>query len=188
MLAICEVAGNQYLIRQGERIRTEKIQKEKGETLHVEKVLMVSENEKTEIGQPYIPGYTVDFEVLEHGRGEKIRVFKMKAKKRYQRTIGHRQAYSELLVKEILKTEAAMKVKAPTEITSAPKIEKAAPQTLPLPEMSTEIPMPEKPKRKRSVKKAEGTLEEATKSETMKDATVKPKAPRKRAAKTITDL
>lgn len=179
MLAICEIAGNQYLISKGDRIKTEKIDAEKGASLQIEKVLLVSENETTEIGQPYISGYTVNCEVLEQGRGEKIRVFKMKAKKRYQRTQGHRQAYSELLIKEIVKTEPAMKIKeeAQPKITSMPTIDTAAPQALPFSEMplsAPEMSTPEsKPKRKRSVKKAEETLGE----------TAKPKAPRKRAAK-----
>ena len=160
MLAICEIAGNQYLISQGDRIKTEKIQAEKGDILHIEKVLLVSENDKTEIGQPYISGCAVNLEVLEHGRGVKIRVFKMKAKKRYQRTIGHRQGYSELLVKEILKAEETAKVK-PVKIE---KVEMAEPEQLKLTtEMPTAEPAPKAP-RKRAVKKAVDTTHEAKRS------------------------
>ncbi|TRZ52064.1 50S ribosomal protein L21 [bacterium] len=99
--AVIELGGKQYLIKQGDKITSEKIATKVGETLKVSQVLLVHDGKKTRIGQPYLKEVTVDLVLDSVGRGEKIRVAKFKAKSRYRKVLGHRQAESYLTVKAI---------------------------------------------------------------------------------------
>jgi len=99
--AVIELGGKQYLIKQGDKITSEKIATKVGETLKVSEVLLVHDGKKTRIGQPYLKEVTVDLVLNSVGRGEKIRVAKFKAKSRYRKVLGHRQAESYLTVKAI---------------------------------------------------------------------------------------
>jgi large subunit ribosomal protein L21 len=102
MFSIVEIAGHQYKVAKGDVITTETISGHKvGDTVKTDKVLLRAEGAKAEIGMPYVSGAHVSFEIKEVGRGEKIRVFKKKPKKRYQRTQGHRQAFAKLEVTEV---------------------------------------------------------------------------------------
>lgn len=102
MYAIVATGGKQYLVEEGQKLKVESLKEDEGNKIKLDKVLMVTDGKKagTKIGAPYVSGATVEAKVLSHGRSEKIRVYKMKAKKRYRRTQGHRQNYTEL---EILK-------------------------------------------------------------------------------------
>lgn len=102
MFAIVEITGHQYKVAKGDVISVEKLKDNKvGDKVVTDKVLLVSEGENTQIGEPYVKGASVAFEIKESGRGEKIRVFKKKAKKRYVRTQGHRQDFMSLEIKEV---------------------------------------------------------------------------------------
>ena len=102
MYAIVEIAGDQVRVEEGARVRVPKIHAEPGETLEFSDVLLVAGGENTSIGTPTVENATVRAEVLSHGRGKKIIVFKIKRRKNYRRKNGHRQEFTDLLVRDIV--------------------------------------------------------------------------------------
>lgn len=101
MFAIIQTGGKQYKVEKGQTIKVEKLADAKeGSNVDFDRVLMISDKE-TKVGAPYVSGATVKAKVVSNGRGEKVIVFKMKAKKRYQKTQGHRQDYTEVEITEI---------------------------------------------------------------------------------------
>lgn len=101
MFAVFEAKGFQYVGRPGERLRIPRLDTKIGEKITFDKVLLV-ENGDTKIGQPYIEGASIIAKIVEHGRYKKIIVFKFKRRKRYKRTRGHRQTYTEIEIKDII--------------------------------------------------------------------------------------
>ena len=99
MFAIVKTGGKQYRVEPGLKLRVEKLDAEPGAT--VERPVLLLGGEKTVVGTPVVEGASVVAEVLGHGRGKKILVSKFKAKVQYRRKKGHRQPYTELLIKEI---------------------------------------------------------------------------------------
>ncbi|KKM11180.1 50S ribosomal protein L21 [Clostridiales bacterium PH28_bin88] len=101
MYAIIETGGKQYRVQEGDVLRVEKLPVAEGETLDVEKVLALGGDGEPKIGTPLVAGAKVTLKVLEHGKGDKIIVFKYKAKKNYRRKTGHRQPFSKVKVEKI---------------------------------------------------------------------------------------
>ena len=102
MFAIVDIKGNQYKITEKETLKIAKISEKEGSKVAFDKVLLLAKDPTSPtIGSPYISGASVECKVLNHGKAPKIRVFKMKPKKRYSRTFGHRQAYTEVEVVKI---------------------------------------------------------------------------------------
>ncbi len=99
MFAIVKTGGKQYRVEPGLKLRVEKLAAEPGS--QVELPVLLLGGEKTAVGVPYVEGAKVVAEVLGHGRGKKITIAKFKAKVQYRRKKGHRQPYTELLIKEI---------------------------------------------------------------------------------------
>ena len=99
MFAIVKTGGKQYRVEPGLKLRVEKLDAEPGAT--VELPVLLLGGEKTVVGTPVVEGARVVAEVLGHGRGKTILVSKFKAKVQYRRKKGHRQPYTELLIKEI---------------------------------------------------------------------------------------
>ena len=91
MFAIIETGGKQYKVEKGQFVEIEKLDLEAGKEVVFDKVLLVGDDNSTNVGTPYVMGSKVSGKVVEHGKGDKIKVFKMKPKKRYQKTQGHRQ-------------------------------------------------------------------------------------------------
>jgi len=103
MYAILETGGKQYRVQPGDTISVERLPAEPGETLELGSVLLVAgDGEQTRVGAPSVPGAIVQAEVVEHGRGDKIIVFRFKSKVRYRRKTGHRQALTRLRITDIL--------------------------------------------------------------------------------------
>lgn len=102
MYAVVETGGKQYKVVPGETIDVEKLSAEAGETVELDKVLLVADGGKVTVGRPTIAGAKVVARVLEHDRGPKIVVFKYKPKKRYRRRMGHRQSLTRLSVSQIV--------------------------------------------------------------------------------------
>lgn len=96
MYAIVEIGGHQHKVQKGDVIQVEKLAEEAGNKVKTDQVLMRFDDKKAEVGAPYVSGASVEFTVKEQGKSEKIRVFKKKPKKRYERTYGHRQPYTEI--------------------------------------------------------------------------------------------
>lgn len=139
MFAIIETGGKQYRVAQGDKLEIEKVDHEAGSSFEIHEVLMTSDGSDTKIGMPYLKGLAVTAQVIEHGKDDKIRVYKMKAKKRYQKTQGHRQNHTVIEITHI----GAGKTKP-----AAPKAEAKA--------ESTEEKAPaKKPAVKKTVKKEE---------------------------------
>lgn len=101
MYAIVETGGKQYRVSQGDVIRVEKLPVSEGETLVLDKVLLVSDNAGVKVGSPYVDGAKVTLKVQEQGRAKKVIVFKYKPKKNYRKKQGHRQPFTKVLVQSI---------------------------------------------------------------------------------------
>lgn len=101
MYAVIESGGKQYRVALGDRLRVETLAAEAGSTVELDKVLAVAGDDGLRIGAPHLEATTVTATVVGHGRGKKIRVFKMKRRKNYRRTQGHRQNYTELEITAI---------------------------------------------------------------------------------------
>ena len=101
MYAIIETGGKQVRVKPGIKIRVEKLKAEVGENFQFDNVLLVAGDSETLVGNPHVESMPVIGKVLDHGRGDKIRVIKMKRRKNYRRTQGHRQGYTELQIVSI---------------------------------------------------------------------------------------
>ncbi len=101
MYAVIESGGKQYRVALGDRLRVETLVAEAGSTVELDKVLAVAGDDGLRVGTPHLEATTVTATVVGHGRGKKIRVFKMKRRKNYRRTQGHRQNFTELEITAI---------------------------------------------------------------------------------------
>ncbi len=101
MYAVIETGGKQYRVSPGQTVEVELLPAEPGATVTLNRVLLVSAEGDTTVGQPVVPGGAVVATVIGEGRGKKVIVFKYKSKKRYRRTTGHRQDYTYLTVTDI---------------------------------------------------------------------------------------
>jgi large subunit ribosomal protein L21 len=96
MYAVFKTGGKQYRVTTGDTIKVEKIEAEKGSTVELDQVLMVGEGEDVKIGAPFLEGGKVTAKVVDHGRGEKIKIIKFKRRKQYMKRMGHRQYFTQL--------------------------------------------------------------------------------------------
>ena len=123
MYAIIESCGKQYKVAEGDVVFFEKLDAEEGKKITFDKVILVSNEGKVQIGTPYVKDVKVEGKVVSHGKGKKIIVFKMKPKKNYRRKQGHRQPYTKVEITSI-KTIAKK-----AEATKNEKVEEAKPAT-----------------------------------------------------------
>ena len=100
MYAIIKTGGKQYCVEEGKVITIEKLDVEAGAEVAFDEVLLVS-GDSVKIGQPTVAGAKVTGEVLEQGKGAKIRIFKYKAKSNYRRRQGHRQPFTKVQIEKI---------------------------------------------------------------------------------------
>lgn len=101
MYAIIESGGKQQRAVPGETLKVEKIDAAVGDTVSLDKVMLVSRDGNVELGKPFVEGASVTAKVVEQGRSRKILVFKKKRRKQYRRTRGHRQAFTALSIESI---------------------------------------------------------------------------------------
>jgi large subunit ribosomal protein L21 len=101
MYAVIKSGGKQYKVAAGEKLRIEQIPTQVGEKISLDQVLMVSQGDKVSIGSPLVNGAVVSATVLGHGRADKVKIFKMRRRKHYQKRQGHRQNYTEVMIDEI---------------------------------------------------------------------------------------
>jgi len=101
MFAIIETGGKQYKVQEGDVIYIEKLDGNEGENVTFDRVLAVSGKDGLVAGAPVVSGATVTGKVEKHGRGQKITVYKYKAKKNYRRKQGHRQPYTKVTIEKI---------------------------------------------------------------------------------------
>lgn len=100
--AIIESGGKQCRVSPGALVALERIEGEAGSQIELSKVLLVADGDQVKVGSPYLQGAKVLSEIVRHGRGRKVTVFKFKRRKRYRRTQGHRQAQTTVRIKEIV--------------------------------------------------------------------------------------
>ena len=113
MYALIEACGKQYKVEEKDVVFFEKLDAEEGKKVTFDKVILVSDDGKVQVGNPYVKGVKVEGKVVAHGKGKKIIVFKMKAKKNERKKQGHRQPYTKVEITSI-KTATAKTEKAET--------------------------------------------------------------------------
>ena len=101
MYAVISSGGKQYKVEQGEIVRIEKLSGEIGAPVSFDKVLMISDGEKVQIGTPVLDKVTVQGHIVKQGKAKKIIVFKYKRRKRYRRKQGHRQSFTAIQIDSI---------------------------------------------------------------------------------------
>jgi large subunit ribosomal protein L21 len=101
MYAIIRTGGKQYRVQSGDQVRVEALSAEVGASVSLGEVLLVGSGDSVKIGAPLVSGATVKATVVSHGRGDKVKIFKLRRRKHYQKTQGHRQSYTELRIDDI---------------------------------------------------------------------------------------
>lgn len=101
MYAVLETGGKQYRVAAGDTLEIERLATEAGQSFTFDRILLVNNDGKVSVGAPTVSGATVVADVVEHKRGVKVTTFKMKRRKGYHKTIGHRQELTVVKVKEI---------------------------------------------------------------------------------------
>ncbi len=101
MYAVVETGGKQYRVAVGDKLMVEKLDAVEGTNIELDRVLLVCDDGKVNVGAPLVKGTAVSATVLAQGRGEKIKVFKFKRRKKYRRTQGHRQSFTQLEITAI---------------------------------------------------------------------------------------
>lgn len=96
MFAIVDIAGSQEKVAVGDKIRVPLLDEEADKKMVFGNVLLLADGDKVTIGAPLVDGASVEAKIIEHGRGDKIRVVKMLKRKRYKRVKGHRQHYTSV--------------------------------------------------------------------------------------------
>ena len=123
MYAIIEACGKQYKVLEGDTVFFEKLDAEEGKKVTFDKVILVSDDKEVKVGNPYVKGVKVEGKVVSHGKGKKIIVFKMKAKKNERKKQGHRQPYTKVEITAI-KTAATRTAKKAEKAEETEKVEK----------------------------------------------------------------
>ena len=102
MYAVIRSGGKQYRVEAGATLRVEALAAEVGANVSFAEVLLVGAGDAVKVGAPLVSGAAVKATVLSHGRGDKVKIFKMRRRKHYQKTQGHRQSYTELRIDDIV--------------------------------------------------------------------------------------
>ena len=100
MYAVVKTGGKQYKVSVGEKLKVEQIPAELDSQIELE-VLMIADGENIKVGSPVLAGAKVVAKIIAHGRGEKIRIFKMRRRKHYQKRQGHRQNFTQIEIMSI---------------------------------------------------------------------------------------
>jgi large subunit ribosomal protein L21 len=102
MYAVIQTGGKQYRVKSGEQLKVELLAAEVGATVSFDRVLMLGEGDGVKVGAPFVSGAAVKATVVAQGRGEKIRIFKLRRRKHFAKTQGHRQGFTEVRIDEIV--------------------------------------------------------------------------------------
>ena len=98
MYAVIKTGGKQYRVTQGETLKIETVAGDVGSAIVLDKVLMVGNGDKVSVGKPLLTGATVNATIVANGRHDKVKIFKMRRRKHYQKHQGHRQNYTEIRI------------------------------------------------------------------------------------------
>jgi large subunit ribosomal protein L21 len=102
MYAVIKSGGKQYRVESGKQVRVESLAADVGAAVAFEEVLLVGAGDKVKVGAPLVSGAQVKATVVSHGRGDKVKIFKLRRRKHYQKTQGHRQNYTEVRIDDIV--------------------------------------------------------------------------------------
>ena len=102
MYAVVKTGGKQYKVAAGEKLKVEQIPADVGAEVVLDQVLMVGDGDNVRLGAPMLDGATVKATVVSQGRHPKVKIFKMRRRKHYQKHQGHRQNYTELRIESIV--------------------------------------------------------------------------------------
>ena len=98
MYAVIKTGGKQYRVVQGETLKIETVAGDVGSAIVLDKVLLVADGDKMSVGKPLLAGATVSATIVSNGRHDKVKIFKMRRRKHYQKHQGHRQNYTEIRI------------------------------------------------------------------------------------------
>ncbi|NQU81065.1 MAG: 50S ribosomal protein L21 [Bacteroidetes bacterium] len=143
MYAIVDVAGQQFKVTKDQKIFVHRLDGEEGDKVEFNKVLLIDNDDKVEVGEPVIKGALIRGKILEHLKGDTVKVFKKKRRKGYKVLKGHREYLSHIIIDEIIEKGATKSVAekettkpaqtqktAPKAVKAAPKAEKATPKAV----------------------------------------------------------
>ena len=102
MYAIIQTGGKQYRVAPGDVLRVERLMGERGDEVILDQVLLVTDGETVQVGQPLVPNATVRTQIVRQGKGKKVLVYKKKRRKNYRRKPGHRQLFTALQIRDII--------------------------------------------------------------------------------------
>jgi large subunit ribosomal protein L21 len=102
MYAVIKTGGKQYRVSAGEKLKVELLQAEVGAAIQFAEVLAVGEGDSVKVGAPFVAGATVNATVLAQGRADKVHIFKMRRRKHYKKSQGHRQSFTEVRIDDIV--------------------------------------------------------------------------------------
>ena len=101
MLAVIKTGGKQYKVKEGDKIKVEKLEGKVGDKIEFSEVLLLGDDDKIKIGAPVLSGAKVEGKILRTEKGDKVVGIKFKAKKRYKKKFGHRQIFTEVEIVKI---------------------------------------------------------------------------------------
>ena len=101
MYAVIKTGGKQFKVTEGDTLKVEKLSTEVGKALNLNSVLTLVDGDNVTIGTPIIKDASVDATVVSHGKGDKVKIFKMNRRKGYRKSQGHRQTYTEIKIDKI---------------------------------------------------------------------------------------
>ena len=102
MYAVIKSGGKQYRVESGAQLRIESLAADVGAAVSFDEVLLVGTGDGVKVGAPLVSGAKVKATVVAHGRGDKVKIFKMRRRKHYQKTQGHRQNFTEVRIDDIV--------------------------------------------------------------------------------------
>lgn len=147
MYAIVDIAGQQFKVKQAQKLKVHRLEAEEGKHVELDKVLLLSDGKSVTVGTPVVEGARIAAKVLNHGKGDKVLVFKKKRRKGYQKLNGHRQYITELWIEAILgKGEKfdASKSTAPKPVEKAEPAKKVKKEAAPKAEAPAKKAAPKK--------------------------------------------
>ena len=127
MYAVVKTGGKQYKVAAGQKFKVEQIAADVGQEIVLDQILAVGNGAELLIGAPLVPGAAIKATIVAHGRGDKVRIFKMRRRKHYQKRQGHRQNFTELFIAEIADGKGGVFKAEAAAIIAAPKAAKTSP-------------------------------------------------------------
>jgi large subunit ribosomal protein L21 len=184
MYAIVSIAGQQFKVEKGKKVFVHRLQGDIGDEVSFDQVLLISQDDKTNVGTPYLPDAVVLAQILSHDRGDKVLVFKKKRRKSYQKLNGHRQDFTQILIEDISesgapkrteKKKAAPAPKQETVSVESAAVAKEAVVKAPAKKPAAKAKTEEKPKKAAAKKADEPKAKPAAKKAPAKDKSEKAK-------------